>query len=67
MARMAKKGKVRRGRPESPRMPCGWECGGSYTSTEMRAHFTDCPRRPGRVIPEGATMAAEAKPKKGKA
>lgn len=36
----------RGGRPNGPTMPCGWRCGARLTATEMRPHFTDCPRRP---------------------
>jgi hypothetical protein len=31
------------------KMPCGWNCGGSYTAVEMREHFTICPKRPKRI------------------
>lgn len=34
------------GRPSGPRMPCGWRCGAKLTASEMRRHFTDCPKRP---------------------
>jgi hypothetical protein len=27
-------------------MPCGWNCGAYLTATEIRQHFTDCPKRP---------------------
>ncbi len=36
------------GRPSSPRMPCGWGCGAKLSATEMRGHFTRCPKRPRR-------------------
>ena len=34
------------GGPPGPRMPCGWGCGAKLTTSQMRRHFTDCPRRP---------------------
>jgi hypothetical protein len=34
------------GRPPGVTMPCGWQCGRQLTASQMRAHFTDCPRRP---------------------
>jgi hypothetical protein len=34
------------GRPQGPRMKCGWGCGGKLTGRDMRAHFTICPKRP---------------------
>jgi hypothetical protein len=34
------------GRPPGPTMPCGWGCGAKLTATEMRPHFTECPKRP---------------------
>lgn len=34
------------GRPQGPRMPCGWGCGDSFTATQLRPHFTVCPKRP---------------------
>ena len=34
------------GRPSGPRMPCSWGCGAKLSATEMRAHFTRCPKRP---------------------
>ena len=34
------------GRPSGPRMPCGWGCGAKLSATEMRGHFTRCPKRP---------------------
>ena len=33
------------GGPRGVRMPCGW-CGKPMTASQMRKHFTDCPRRP---------------------
>lgn len=33
------------GRPRGVTMPCGW-CGSKLTARELRAHFTDCPKRP---------------------
>jgi hypothetical protein len=33
------------GRSPGPRMACGWQCGASVTASEMRSHFTNCPRR----------------------
>lgn len=33
------------GRPAGPKMPCGW-CGKPLTATELRPHFTSCPKRP---------------------
>ena len=33
------------GGPPGPRMPCGWGCGAKLTTSQMRRHFTDCPRR----------------------
>ena len=38
----------RGGRPAGPRMPCGWGCGATLASTDMRTHFTECPKRPTR-------------------
>lgn len=29
-------------------MPCGWKCGARLTATQMRQHFTDCPKKPGK-------------------
>jgi hypothetical protein len=34
------------GRPRGPEMPCGWGCGANLTATQMREHFTTCPKRP---------------------
>jgi hypothetical protein len=47
------KGKKRKnapgaGRPAGPTMPCGWGCGKLMRAGEIRAHFRDCPKRPGR-------------------
>ena len=38
--------KIKRGRPAGPRMPCGWRCGAKLTASELRKHFTKCPKRP---------------------
>jgi len=38
--------KPRRGRPPGLRMQCGWHCGAKLTASQMRKHFTNCPRRP---------------------
>lgn len=38
--------KIKRGRPPGRRMPCGWRCGARLTASELRRHFTKCPRRP---------------------
>ena len=32
------------GRPRSVTMPCGWGCGKRLTASEIRAHFTSCPK-----------------------
>jgi hypothetical protein len=34
------------GRPRGPLMPCGWKCGAKLTASEIREHFTTCPKRP---------------------
>ena len=44
--------KVKRGRPSGRRMPCGWRCGTQLTASDMRKHFTECPKRP-RTLPSG--------------
>lgn len=28
------------------KMPCGWSCGKKVTCSDMRKHFTECPKRP---------------------
>jgi hypothetical protein len=33
-------------RSPGPRMLCGWGCGAKLTASQMRSHFTNCPRRP---------------------
>ena len=32
------------GRPRGVTMPCGWGCGKRLTASEIRAHFTSCPK-----------------------
>lgn len=44
--------KVKRGRPPGRRMACGWRCGTQLTASDMRKHFTECPKRP-RTLPSG--------------
>lgn len=46
LAAGARKELQRRGRPTGPTMPCGWGCSAQLTATQMRQHFTDCPKRP---------------------
>jgi hypothetical protein len=50
------------GRSPGPRMLCGWGCGAKLTTSQMRRHFTDCPRRP-RVV--GRVSQVPPKPNQG--
>jgi hypothetical protein len=34
------------GRPPGVTMPCGWGCGKTLTASQLREHFTTCPKRP---------------------
>jgi hypothetical protein len=58
---MADKARPRRknapgaGRPAGPMMPCGWGCGQLMRAGQVRGHFRDCPKRPGRP---GATASS---------
>ena len=53
------------GRPLGPAMPCGWKCGARLTAREMRAHFTNCPRRPSRPGPPRPGRSPEEKAGRG--
>ncbi|MGO9894586.1 MAG: hypothetical protein ACLPX8_10290 [Bryobacteraceae bacterium] len=54
------------GRPRGVTMPCDW-CKQRVTSSEMRAHFTHCPKRPRETavrLPRGCSLAQARKPLK---
>ncbi len=51
-ARERRKNAPGAGRPFGPSMPCGWGCGKAMRAGEIRAHFRDCPKRPGRPARE---------------
>jgi hypothetical protein len=53
--RRGKNSNAKRGRPPGRRMPCGWRCGSRLTASQMRAHFTICPKRLGGSRPRGPT------------
>ncbi len=36
-------------------MPCGW-CGEKQTAASMRKHFTECPKKPKRLIIAGKRL-----------
>ena len=39
------------GRPTGVTMPCGWNCGESFTENQMRVHFRICPNLPAPPLP----------------
>jgi hypothetical protein len=51
--------KGKRGHPPGRRMLCGWRFGTVLTASQMRAHFTTCPKRPaasGHVDRQGTNI-----------
>ena len=52
------------GRPAGPTMPCGWGCGKLMRAGEVRAHFRDCPKRPGRPARAHAQTGTAPPPSK---
>ena len=44
------------GRPVGPKMPCGWGCGAKLTASEMREHFTRCPKHPKSEVTKNAGL-----------
>ena len=55
-ARPRRKNAPGAGRPAGPAMPCGWGCGQLMRAGQVRGHFRDCPKRPGRPTVEGLSV-----------
>ncbi len=45
-----KKQTKRAGRPEGVKVPCGWGCGKTFTTSEIRYHLVHCAKRPKKAV-----------------